>query len=229
GTIRYDQADAAETPGTVLYIKSSLTGDEPADVLRYAALHVEFPHESTSDQFFDESQFESYRALGYHVACTVLQAVADPAEFQEMEVSELFTRLRQHWTPAAPAPLGPVPPSSSVLNEIWQTVRTDPDLKFLDAQMFPEWPSLLRGAEHPASTTGGQPAVLPADAGTRGGKYGLAESEKERRKGFYACTQILQLMEDVYLELRLEDYHDHIDHRGWMNLFQHWAWSGMLC
>ena len=229
GTIRYDQADAAETPGTVLYIKSSLTGDEPADVLRYAALHVEFPHESTSDQFFDESQFESYRALGYHVACTVLQAVADPAEFQEMEVSELFTRLRQHWTPAAPAPLGSVSRSSTVLNEIWQTVRTDPDLKFLDAQMFPEWPSLLRGAEHPASTTGGQPAVLPADAGTSAVNYWLPESEKERRKGFYACTQILQLMEDVYLELRLEDYHDHIDHRGWMNLFQHWAWSGMLC
>ena len=55
-------------PGTLLYIKSSLTGDEPTDVLRYAAEHPAFPHESTSDQFFDESQFESYRALGYHIA-----------------------------------------------------------------------------------------------------------------------------------------------------------------
>jgi len=27
-----------------------------------------FPHESTADQWFKESQFESYRALGYHVA-----------------------------------------------------------------------------------------------------------------------------------------------------------------
>jgi hypothetical protein len=228
GTIRYDHADAAETPGTLLYIKSSLTGNEPADVLRYAALHAEFPHESTGDQFFDESQFESYRALGYHVACTVLQAVADPAEFQEMEVSELFTRLRQHWTPAAPAPAGSISRSSRVLNEIWHTVRADRDLTFLDAQMFPEWPSLLRGSAQTAPTTG-QAIEPPADAAARGVNYWLPPSADERRKGFYVCTQILQLMEDVYLELRLEDYHDHIDHRGWMNLFQHWAWSGMLC
>jgi len=26
-----------------------------------------FPHESTADQFFTESQFESYRALGRHM------------------------------------------------------------------------------------------------------------------------------------------------------------------
>ena len=44
-----------------------MTGDEPTDVLRYAAEHPAFPHESTNDQFFDESQFESYRALGYYI------------------------------------------------------------------------------------------------------------------------------------------------------------------
>jgi hypothetical protein len=229
GTIRYDQADAAETPGTLLYIKSTLTGDEPADVLRYAALHAEFPHESTGDQFFDESQFESYRALGYHVTCTVLQAVADPAEFQAMEVSELFTRLRQHWTPAAPAPAGSVSRSSRVLNEIWQTVRTTPDLTFLDAQIFPEWPSLLHGTRQASPATSGGATESPREPAAGGVNYWLPPTAEERRKGFYVCTQILQLMEDVYLELRLEDYHDHIDHRGWMNLFQHWAWSGMLC
>jgi hypothetical protein len=26
----------------------------------------DFPNQSTGDQFFDESQFESYRKLGYH-------------------------------------------------------------------------------------------------------------------------------------------------------------------
>ena len=26
-----------------------------------------FPHESTIEQWFSESQFESYRALGYHI------------------------------------------------------------------------------------------------------------------------------------------------------------------
>ena len=40
---------------------------------------------------------------------------------------------------------------------------------------------------------------------------------------------MLQLMEDVFLDFDLDQYYDHIDNRGWMNLFQHWAWSGMLC
>ncbi len=36
-------------------------------------------------------------------------------------------------------------------------------------------------------------------------------------------------MEDVFLDFDLDEHYDHIDNRGWMNLFQHWAWSGMLC
>jgi hypothetical protein len=52
--------------GTLVYIKPVLTGDEPADVVEYRRAHPEFPHESTVDQFFSESQFESYRRLGYH-------------------------------------------------------------------------------------------------------------------------------------------------------------------
>ena len=38
GSIRYDSQNPDEAQGTLLYIKSSLTGDEPADVLRYASL-----------------------------------------------------------------------------------------------------------------------------------------------------------------------------------------------
>jgi hypothetical protein len=52
------------TDGTLVYIKASLTGREPADILQYARTHDSFPHESTGDQFFTESQFESYRHLG---------------------------------------------------------------------------------------------------------------------------------------------------------------------
>jgi len=57
----------AEVQGTLLYIKATLTGDEPADVLHYHKLHPNFPHEPTSDQFFDEAQWESYRKLGEHI------------------------------------------------------------------------------------------------------------------------------------------------------------------
>ena len=74
GTISYprlpDEAEA--TTGYILYIKSSLTGDEPADVLAMRATYPSFPHDSTGNQFFNESLFESYRALGEHMLTNAL-------------------------------------------------------------------------------------------------------------------------------------------------------------
>jgi hypothetical protein len=52
----------------LLSIKSGLHGTECMDVLSYATTHLAFPHESTANQFFSESQLESYRALGYEIA-----------------------------------------------------------------------------------------------------------------------------------------------------------------
>ena len=51
--------------GTLVYVKAALTGDEPIDLREYFMDNPEFPQESTGDQFFEESQFESYRKLGY--------------------------------------------------------------------------------------------------------------------------------------------------------------------
>ena len=58
----------SEPGGVILYLKSGLTGDEPADVLSFKRTHPEFPHDPTLDQFFDEAQWESYRKLGDHIA-----------------------------------------------------------------------------------------------------------------------------------------------------------------
>jgi hypothetical protein len=41
----------------------------PDDVWRYSEQHSTFPHQTTADQWFDELQFESYRALGEHIGC----------------------------------------------------------------------------------------------------------------------------------------------------------------
>ncbi len=71
GTIHYDRVDSTAPKGVLVYVKPSRTGDESADVREYAAHHAAFPHEPTSDQFFDESQFESYRRLGEHIALKV--------------------------------------------------------------------------------------------------------------------------------------------------------------
>jgi hypothetical protein len=53
--------------GYLVYIKSSLTGDENDYIRDYARRYNSFPHESTGDQFFSEEQFEVYRALGFHM------------------------------------------------------------------------------------------------------------------------------------------------------------------
>jgi hypothetical protein len=64
GTIDYGGGQI----GYLVYIKSSLTGDENDYVRDYARRHDRFPHESTGDQFFSEEQFEVYRSLGFHMA-----------------------------------------------------------------------------------------------------------------------------------------------------------------
>ena len=70
GTIKYPEEKALL--GHLLYLKPAFFGTEPADVRAYAAASKTFPHETTADQFFSESQMESYRALGIHVVDTVL-------------------------------------------------------------------------------------------------------------------------------------------------------------
>ena len=68
GKIRYPQTSTEwASTGYLVYLKTSLTADEPADILEYSKLHPEFPHQSTADQWFNESQFESYRRLGYDI------------------------------------------------------------------------------------------------------------------------------------------------------------------
>ena len=65
GTITYPESPNQK--GKLLYIKSTLTGDEPVDILNYHRIHKAFPFDSTVNQFFTESQFESYRRLGQHI------------------------------------------------------------------------------------------------------------------------------------------------------------------
>jgi hypothetical protein len=66
-----------EERGALIYVKATVHGDEPEDVRSYYAAHPEFPHESTADQFFTESQFESYRRLGRFIGARVLGGDGD--------------------------------------------------------------------------------------------------------------------------------------------------------
>ena len=69
GHIRYQDVDGGgkERMGYLLYVKPCVFSECPADVRNYAKEHQTFPHETTADQFFSESQFESYRALGRYI------------------------------------------------------------------------------------------------------------------------------------------------------------------
>jgi hypothetical protein len=67
GRIRYGVIDDGAEDGILMYIKPSLNGNETPDIQYYAATNESFPHQTTSDQFYDEAQFESYRRLGVHV------------------------------------------------------------------------------------------------------------------------------------------------------------------
>jgi len=70
--ICYSDAGLGED-GFLIYIKPLMCANEPPDVVAYQAANPDFPNQSTADQFFDESQTESYRMLGLHTVREMFQ------------------------------------------------------------------------------------------------------------------------------------------------------------
>ncbi|TAE46971.1 MAG: hypothetical protein EAZ89_18975 [Bacteroidetes bacterium] len=73
GTVSYPD----HTRGKIYYLKSSISTAPfqdgksrtlPLNVFNYHKLYSDFPQQTTADQFFDDPQFEAYRALGFHIA-----------------------------------------------------------------------------------------------------------------------------------------------------------------
>jgi hypothetical protein len=85
------------TRGELVLAKASLTKTTPDVVLAHAARQKKptFPNDSTGDQFFDHTQFNSYSELGRHIACEAAR---------ELEDVVLDT------TPPTPPPPCPAPP-----------------------------------------------------------------------------------------------------------------------
>ncbi len=101
GRIRYSCVDgtAPEHDGRLVYLKPAFYGDEPSDIYNYAQRSPAFPHEPTTDQFFSESQLESYRALGYYIATRVFAP-----ESAERDGRTLEQRARDYLRPAIAQP-----------------------------------------------------------------------------------------------------------------------------
>ena len=131
GTIDYGN----DICGKLLYIKSSLSSDEPSDVQEYAKREPAFPHQTTGDQWFDESQFESYRALGQHVAhATFGRAASNPSRIRDK--CAFFEYLSALWWPPTPDIKANASARSEELAQLFERSRQAQSLATLDHLAF---------------------------------------------------------------------------------------------
>jgi hypothetical protein len=87
-------------PGLLVYITTTYASELTADLYSYRHAHREFPDEPTSDQFFDEKQFEAYRELGYHLTWNMFTELKTEAPEQLSKISAWCERT----VGAPPAP-----------------------------------------------------------------------------------------------------------------------------
>jgi hypothetical protein len=210
GAIRYSE----DQVGTILYIKASRRAGVPSDVMHYASENAAFPHESTSDQFFSESQFESYRRLGHFLAGEIL-GLGRASAANGLDIDTLFRELSERWYPPSTAIASNFGRLAEEVDGLFERLRTSNALGFLSRQFYPEWRNLL-GAHVVDPTLQTQDLLHVPD------------NENQLRQGFYFCNSLIQLMESVYVALNLETDWRHPDNSGWINVFNHWAWSGMF-
>ncbi|WP_438484485.1 hypothetical protein [Streptomyces sp. S186] len=52
------------TTGRLIVARATLTPEMPYNLLAYAQADQEFPHDGTSDQWFDNRRLDAYRVLG---------------------------------------------------------------------------------------------------------------------------------------------------------------------
>jgi hypothetical protein len=95
GTIQYPKGPNGEAPftGHMLYIKPTITAGVPRDVLTYRDTHAGLPHQSTADQWFDESQFESYRRLGLYSFEALARPISTEPGPARLSIPQFFAGL----------------------------------------------------------------------------------------------------------------------------------------
>jgi glycerophosphoryl diester phosphodiesterase len=181
----------AHEEGYLVYLKPSLTGDEAQDLLEYVRRVPDFPHQTTADQWFDESQFESYRKLGMHIGEDTFRRYQDDDTKPLGDIDRLFARLYTHWYPPSVAINENTTAHVLEYTRIMELIRAEGHLGPLDHTMFEKWP----------------------DAG----------ESVDPRDEFYICNALIQLIENVYADLNLEELWEHPHVQGWRSVFERWA------
>ncbi|MBV8553036.1 MAG: hypothetical protein JOY54_17205 [Acidobacteriaceae bacterium] len=120
--------------GWLFYLKASITGDEAADVEEYRREHPEFPQQSTANQFFSESQFESYRRLGLHVVRSGIDFMPGP------DLDAVFSRLADHWETPPTAPVGTSRHAEAYTNLLHTWKAAVPSLESFDPDIVADKP-----------------------------------------------------------------------------------------
>jgi hypothetical protein len=189
GRVMFGNGAPLHEEGVLVYLKPSISGDEPYDVLEYYKRVPQFPHESTGDQWFNESQFESYRQLGLHIAEMAFRRYA--SEDQAVYPPELFDRLKNYWHPPSPRISAYSTEHTLEYSRIMELIRSREELSYLDSALFD---------------------------GIR--DHGLKVANRDE---FYLCNSLIQLIENVYADLDLEENYDHPHVSGWMRVFKNWV------
>ncbi len=86
GTIKYPGTDK---PGILLYLQASPIAGMNADTMSYWRRNVDFPNQTTADQFFDEEQLEAYRELGMAIAQNCVEAIKGERDVQNAPAQTL--------------------------------------------------------------------------------------------------------------------------------------------
>ena len=98
--IDYSEVDGDCEPGYLVYVKPMFLGNEPPDVQSYHTAFQQFPHETTADQWFNESQTESYRMLGMHTMDEICQSLAAPGLDNMRQAAEDY--IKSNVVPSPP-------------------------------------------------------------------------------------------------------------------------------
>jgi hypothetical protein len=89
GTITYPAAAGLKvSTGTLIFVKAVLSQACPYWLLTYAASSEIFPHDPTSDQWFNEGQFAAYTELGRIIAEEAVQCLRHRKPMDATEPSE---------------------------------------------------------------------------------------------------------------------------------------------
>lgn len=192
GTINYGKkANGDQETGYLLYLKSSITADEPADVEEYRRENPQFPQQPTSDQFFSESQFESYRRLGLHVVRTTFDHIQSA---QSNSLQEVFDRMKAQWLLPPAVPQGAYTKHGEAYLDMLKTLANSSSKLDLDKVAIGDMPD-------------------------------WAKKDDDGRRKFFFYVQLLQLIEDVFVDLEFSSAYrwNHPATAGWKQVLEHWA------